>query len=61
MGEWDTQASRTLLLRELPLCYIANNFFNIYCIKLVIFLLESSRIGLSFKEIISLVSLLFFY
>jgi hypothetical protein len=50
MGEWDTQASRTLLLRELHLSSIAINFFNIYPIKLVVFLLESPSIGLSFKK-----------
>jgi hypothetical protein len=58
MGERRTRASAALLLRELHLSYIANNFFNIYLIKLVIFLLESSTIGLSFKEVISLVSVL---
>jgi hypothetical protein len=58
MGERRTRASAALLLRELHLSYIANNFFNIYAIKLVIFLLESTSIGLSFKKIDSLVSLL---
>jgi hypothetical protein len=58
MGERSTQASGPLLLRELHLSYIANNFFNIYFIKLVIFLLESSSIELSFKKITSLVGLL---
>jgi hypothetical protein len=41
MGERRTQASAALLLRELHLSYIANNFFNIYPIKLVTFILES--------------------
>jgi hypothetical protein len=58
MGERRTQASGALLLRELHLSYIANNFFNIKPFKLVIFLLESPSIGLSFKKVISLVDLL---
>jgi hypothetical protein len=58
MGERRTRASAALLPRELHLPYIANNFINIYPIKIVIFLLEGPSIGLSFKKRISLVSLL---
>jgi hypothetical protein len=52
-----TLLSRLLLLRELHLSYIANNFFNIYSIKLVSFLLEGLSTELSFKKRISLVGL----
>jgi hypothetical protein len=57
-SEQRTQASGALLLSELHLSCIANNFLNIYPSKLVIILLESSSIGTFFKKLISLVSVL---
>jgi hypothetical protein len=50
MGERRTRVSGALLLRELHISYIANNFLNIYPIKLVISLLKSSIVGLLFLK-----------